>query len=488
MTYHTTAKGLAALGRNGDDTLMHVNKNELAGLQALLGPVSVNPDTGMPEAYSWSSLLGSVVGGLGSFGAGALLEPVVGDALSSIDDSLTKDVLKKLIPATVGAGVGAAVGGATGGKGGAMGGAAQGFLSGGLGAWGSEDVLGKSPEQAALGKAQDVIKKSDPTSIMEQPLSAAGEYTGYKAPEAGDKFTGLSKPTTSDFYKTPGAGLTDPTESAYAAVDKGIQSSGGAPEAGFFDKLGTNASRAYQNLSNKDNLKDVASDYGSYLFQAGLIGQGLADNYNAQDYAKKQREKYNQMIALQNLQAQQYANQLFAGVPQYYADGGPVTFSSQGLLPVQITVPDHVVEEAGRAGGIEGLMASRGSFANGGYINTQQVNPENFYPQSQMPKAQPYAAASPIRHEVINNFAEGGYIDGEGDGMSDDIDANIDGQEEVRVADGEFVVPKHIVDMIGVERLDDLLRQVRKASYGTDEQIEQDAGKLAAQRLLERYA
>mgnify|MGYP003344547447 CR=1 FL=1 len=38
-----TAKGIAALGRNGDDTLLHVNKDELAGLQALLGPLTVNP-------------------------------------------------------------------------------------------------------------------------------------------------------------------------------------------------------------------------------------------------------------------------------------------------------------------------------------------------------------------------------------------------------------------------------------------------------------
>ena len=105
-----------------------------------------------------------------------------------------------------------------------------------------------------------------------------------------------------------------------------------------------------------------------------------------------------------------------------------------------------------------------------------------------MPKAAPYAAASPIRHEVLNNFAEGGYIDGEGDGMSDDIDADVDDQEDVRVADGEFVIPQHIAERIGVPALEKLLRDVRRASYGTDEQISQDAGKLAAQRLLERYA
>ena len=189
---------------------------------------------------------------------------------------------------------------------------------------------------------------------------------------------------------------------------------------GFFDKVGANMNKAYANLSDKDNLKNLASDYGSYLFQAGLIGQGLADQTNAQDEAKKRMEQYNRMIALNDWRAQQQVNQLFAGVPQYYADGGPVTFSAQGPMPLQVTIPQHAVEEAGNAGGIEGLMLSKGAgFANGGYINTQQVNPDNFYPQSQMPKAAPYAAASPIRHEVLNNFAEGGYIDGEGDGMSE---------------------------------------------------------------------
>ena len=85
MTYTNTAQNLASMGRNGDDTLLHVNRNELAGLQALLGPVSVNPKTGMPEAYNWASMLGSVMGGIGSFGAGALLAPAVTDIFDEAD-------------------------------------------------------------------------------------------------------------------------------------------------------------------------------------------------------------------------------------------------------------------------------------------------------------------------------------------------------------------------------------------------------------------
>ena len=55
--YHTTSKGIAALGRNGDDTLLHVKKSELEGLRALLGPTTTNPKTGLPEAFNWTDIL-----------------------------------------------------------------------------------------------------------------------------------------------------------------------------------------------------------------------------------------------------------------------------------------------------------------------------------------------------------------------------------------------------------------------------------------------
>ena len=122
MKYESTAKGLASLGRHGDTMLMHVNPSEVATLSKVLGPVTRNPHTGLPEAFGWGSAIGSILGGIGSFGVGAALEPVIGDM---VEEGLLGNVLRKAIPALAGAGVGAAVGGATGGKAGAMGGAAQ---------------------------------------------------------------------------------------------------------------------------------------------------------------------------------------------------------------------------------------------------------------------------------------------------------------------------------------------------------------------------
>ena len=476
MTYTNTAQNLASMGRNGDDTLLHVNRNELAGLQALLGPVSVNPKTGMPEAYGWTSMLGSLIGGLGSFGAGAVLEPVISETIAGkMGSDFIESALSKIIPAAVGAGIGAAVGGATGGKGGALGGAVQGFMSGGLGAYGSEDVLGKGPTADPLDAAMNQAKTNTADALYKtSPDIKGGEWQPTDSLYKPD----ILKTTTPD---ATSLGVGKYIESA--PVERaGAYSSGAGTST--LDQLGSNFSRLYDNLSQGDNLKNIASDYAPYLFQAGLIGQGFADQTNANDYNKKQQENYRNMQRLRNWQADQMVNKMFAGIPQYYADGGPVSMGVQGPLPVKVTIPRSALDEAEAAGGLENLNA----FANGGFINTQQVNPEAFYPQSQIPKAQPYLAATPIRHEVLNNFAEGGYIDGDGDGQSDDIDADIDGQEPVKVADGEFVVPKHIVDMIGSDRLEELLKQVREASYGRDEQIPQNAGRLAAQRLLERYA
>jgi hypothetical protein len=131
--------------------------------------------------------------------------------------------------------------------------------------------------------------------------------------------------------------------------------------------------------------------------------------------------------------------------------------------------------------------------ATGGYVNTQPVNPNNTYPQSQIPSAQPYAASTPQRHEVLDYYKDGGFLDGPGDGMSDDIAANIDGEEEIRLADGEFVVPPDLVRMLGfgdpeegAKLLDKLLPIVRQAAHGKKEQIKQDSGKLAAEKMVAR--
>jgi|TARA_R100001460_G_scaffold15516_1_gene34189 hypothetical protein len=78
-----------------------------------------------------------------------------------------------------------------------------------------------------------------------------------------------------------------------------------------------------------------------------------------------------------------------------------------------------------------------------------------------------------------------GLIEGEGDGMSDSIDAELvekrgseDGQKQpLRVANNEYVIAADVVSDIGngstdagADKLDKLMKEVRKARHGTDKQ------------------
>lgn len=94
----------------------------------------------------------------------------------------------------------------------------------------------------------------------------------------------------------------------------------------------------------------------------------------------------------------------------------------------------------------------------------------------------------------IFGFAEGGSIQkaaagklvtGDGDGMSDDIRANINGDQEARLADGEFVIPADVVSHLGngstdagADRLYSMMDRIRKARTGRTQQApEVDADK-----------
>ena len=80
----------------------------------------------------------------------------------------------------------------------------------------------------------------------------------------------------------------------------------------------------------------------------------------------------------------------------------------------------------------------------------------------------------------LNKKAKGGYLDGQGDGMSDSIPATIEGKQPARLADGEFVVPADVVSHIGngsskagSKRLYAMLDKVRKARTGHTKQGKQ---------------
>jgi hypothetical protein len=68
MNLQPTAQKLAAQGRNGDTMLVHMSPGEVGGLQALAmahgGSLSINPKTGLPEAFFLAALVPTLLGAL----------------------------------------------------------------------------------------------------------------------------------------------------------------------------------------------------------------------------------------------------------------------------------------------------------------------------------------------------------------------------------------------------------------------------------------
>ena len=82
--------------------------------------------------------------------------------------------------------------------------------------------------------------------------------------------------------------------------------------------------------------------------------------------------------------------------------------------------------------------------------------------------------------EMSGGYKKGGFLNGPGDGMSDDIPATIEGKQPARLADGEFVVPADVVSHLGngstkagAQRLYSMMDKVRKARTGTTKQGKQ---------------
>lgn len=87
----------------------------------------------------------------------------------------------------------------------------------------------------------------------------------------------------------------------------------------------------------------------------------------------------------------------------------------------------------------------------------------------------------------VATMARGRYLDGATDGMADKVPARIDGQQEARLSDGEFVIPADVVSHLGngnsesgAKVLFAMMDRVRKARTGNKKQ----GKKINASKML----
>lgn len=335
-------------------------------------------------------------------------------------------------------GLNAGLGYATGGKEGAAAGAVQGLIMGGGAALQHEDFLksmgmdgakaGTAPTPAtaaasAYNTDEDISKITSPEAWTQQVNKGLRPLEGSSALPAAPEPAAPKTETTKIDIATP----------ANAKEEK---------SPGYFEMAGKLGLPAFA----------LGSGFGSSMSVANKMEQD-----------RKKRE-YEEAVRKQHLN--DIVASLYGG--RGYSEGG-MTVSSGNA---SVTFPDWFIKEFAGTGGL-------GAYATGGYINSQQFDPDTAYPQAMIQKAQAYPGAAPIRNEVVN-MERGGLLEGGGDGMSDDIPANIGGKEPVRVADGEYVVPASVAERFGEDRLHAMMNKVRAAAHAKKgKQIVENAGKRA---------
>jgi hypothetical protein len=187
MSLQHLAQNMAAQGRNGDSMLMHVTPDEVQRLQSMAmaegGSLTINPETGLPEANFFSDLNPvHILKGEGFIGESGLGSLVIGAALASMG----------IPPMYAGLGTGAATAALTGSlqKGlfagmGAYGGA--GLMGGLAGLGGAESALANqsAAETARLTAAENIAAEQTKTGIANNLASAVENQSAAETARLG---------------------------------------------------------------------------------------------------------------------------------------------------------------------------------------------------------------------------------------------------------------------------------------------------------------
>lgn len=114
MSLQNLAHSMQSTGRGGDTMLVHMNPKEVAGLQQLAmahgGSLTVNPQTGLPEAGFLSNLLPTIIGAALTIGSGGAINPMTAGLITGAGTGLMTGNLKKGLLAGLGAFGGAGLG------------------------------------------------------------------------------------------------------------------------------------------------------------------------------------------------------------------------------------------------------------------------------------------------------------------------------------------------------------------------------------------
>lgn len=462
-----TAHGLAALGRKGDTMLVHMNPVEVAGLQRIAQAggtsLTVNPKTGLPEAFNLKSILPTIAGGLSMLIPG--MQPIGAALIGAGTGALTGD---KDMPLLARAGLGA------------------------LGGWGG----------AGIGNALSAASTAAKEGVSLGLQGAAGTAAANTAPAV----TGANMASgAGNLLGLDAAGATA-REAFMKAMPMGVYGLGAAAAPA----LGEAAMPAKFDIpEQKYKYYTTTYDPGSVNPEFGTPGENY---FTGQKYGDLVEHEFSDKDP-------------FKIEPMGMAGGGEVNGEPlpsammmqppSGLSPQRNAVDSYISNLNAKLTAAPNPMPENqpnspapatprvppnyGSPMMGGNVGydpeTQQFT--NNGSMGRFDSMGPYGGISPdmfIAQRAsggitsLGAYSDGGrLLKGPGDGVSDDIPATIhksDGsKQEARLADGEFVIDARTVSELGngsteagarklYEMMDRIHASRRKAKLGKDSKAE----------------
>ena len=523
---------MAMQGRYGDTELVHMSKPEIQGL-ASLGQLTINPDTGLPEAFSLKSLL-PVIGGI----AGSILLPGAGTALGA-----------GLGATAVGAGLGTTVGGLLAGQkpGEALlGGVTSGLLSFGIGSalstTGVEQAL-KPAEQIASEAAGAGFYADAPAGLVTGPTGVptagqamaaleapAGSMIGIKdvAPKTFLGFetapavakgqiyapSELMKmgvtPSTASFKEIALQKATDPFTYAplgIAALTGGLQERYKAPEPKArkpaetdFDKIELVGGGVRRPIPTEAEYLRRGVEGGSQRYfdepyryirtaaEGGIVGlqQGGMPTPQAPSAMSAMLTppvQQPQPIQPINIAVQPPQQQPQQPQPMTPMGQGPAPLPDQQKEFMKLMDMEEQVQGQKQAAALQGTsaLASLLSSAEGMMQQYPQTSPSGQAVQPPSPPPMTYGS------QVNLGLAGGGQpyfegqVEGPGDGQSDEVAFRVDGGQVdgAMLSPDEYVLAADVVSAIGngssdagAAKLDQFMKGVRQNAYGTTKQMQ----------------
>ena len=500
----------ASYGRYGDTTLVHMNPQEVAGLNALGAaygqPMTINPATGYPEAFSLRNLLPTIIGAGLNIASGGMLTPLQAGLITGAGYTVATGDIRKGIGAGFGAAGGAGFGSGLTAAGSAaapvqgVGTVAENFARAGEGfkALGSSEGLnafmGTPGTSAVPGTGIGGVgglAKSTAMSLAPAALEPP------KMPEAAPSYIRPYSLDIENTSSTPYGSSAEEEQLRYKFTAKEpyrvaqgghIRYQEGGPVGGMPAPVSQAASDVYGNIANVQRMAGLqAIDVPTYTpaFDPSTydVGTGMG------------MRKFNELRSLgaTDQQIRDIAAQAPVVGPraQERIDllNNPLGTTSVGYRAQDygMRLPEPTESEIYKKSDNKIGLFSMGPSDFGGFVNNLQNNMSPPTVIGYTSSGDPIYDRRP-RSSSGGGFAEGGvaqlregrFLRGDGDGMSDEIPASIEGEVDALLSDGEFVIPADVVSHLGngsseagARVLYDMMDRIRKERTGKEEQAKE---------------